>query len=95
MKKNVSDRTPQVDDDPFEHLRQERVHLTPDQSEKDQAEIVCCANATYSNFDSLLLQASGASLLYEVVWFALWHMKKNPKLSEEEALEFGFNEWVK
>jgi hypothetical protein len=50
---------------------------------------------SYINFDRMLLKADGACLLYEVVWFALWHMKKNPKLSEEAALELGFHEWVK
>ena len=75
---------PKVDDDPFARLK-----------ERERAEIVCCADATYTNFDSLLIKANGCGLLYEVVWFALWHMKKNPKLAIEEALELGFHEWVK
>ena len=45
--------------------------------------------------DSLLRRADGACLLWEVVWFGLWHMKKNPELSVEEAFELGYNEWVK
>ena len=45
--------------------------------------------------DSLLSKADGAGLLWEVVWFALWHMKKNPKLAVEEAVEIGYSEWVK
>tara|TARA_Y100000310_G_scaffold225068_1_gene227076 strand:+ start:497 stop:751 length:255 start_codon:yes stop_codon:yes gene_type:complete len=44
---------------------------------------------------SLLSRADGACLLWEVVWFALWHMKKNPELSVEEAFELGYCEWLK
>jgi len=45
--------------------------------------------------DTLLTKADGAGLLWEVVYFGLWHMKKNPELSEEEALELGYHEWMK
>ena len=45
--------------------------------------------------DTLLTKADGAGLLWEVVYFALWHMKKNPNLTIEEALELGYSEWVK
>ena len=62
---------------------------------REHAEIVCCADATYTNVDNLLIKANGCGLLYEVVWFALWHMKKNPDLVIEDALELGFHEWVK
>ena len=80
---------PKVYDDPFERIVQ------PSLTDREHAEIVCCANDAYTNFSSLLLKADGACLLYEVVWFALWHMKKNPELGVEEALECGYHEWVK
>lgn len=45
--------------------------------------------------DTLLTKADGACLLWEVVYFALWYMKRNPELSEEAALELGYHEWIK
>ncbi len=50
---------------------------------------------TGNYMDTLLIRADGACLLWEVVWFAIWHMKKNPKLTVEEAFELGYSEWVK
>ena len=78
---------PTVYDDPFV--------AKPSLTDREHAEVVCCANDAYTNFSSLLSKADGSCLLYEVVWFALWHMKKNPELVVEEALELGFHEWVK
>lgn len=42
------------------------------------------------------LQCAGEyNLLVEVVWSALHYLKANPSKSTNEAIEFGFNEWVK
>ena len=49
----------------------------------------------WQNVDIMLRKADGACLLWEVVYFSLWHMKENPELSEEEALELGYHEWMK
>ena len=31
----------------------------------------------------------------EVVLFALYHMKENPQTSIEDAISYGFHEWIK
>lgn len=39
--------------------------------------------------------SSNQDLLPEVIVWSLKHMKENPFLSIEEALEAGYREWVK
>lgn len=39
--------------------------------------------------------SSNHNLLPEVIVWSLKHMKENPFLSVEEALEAGYDEWVK
>ena len=78
----MSDRTPQVDDDPFAE-------------KEDLARPDLDFPGAGDYMDRLLLKANGAGLLWEVVYFALWHMKRDPDLTEEDALELGFQEWVK
>lgn len=45
--------------------------------------------------DHALKGASEFDLQVEVVWYALKAMKENPRLTIEEAMDIGFNEWVK
>ncbi|MAF26021.1 hypothetical protein CL634_10690 [bacterium] len=85
----MSDRTPKVYDDPVEMAREAKSLADQFQPKIDSV----TPEGDY--MDSLLSKADGAGLLWEVVWFALWHMKKNPKLSVEAAFELGFHEWVK
>lgn len=49
-------------------------------------------------FEAIQIALKGASefdLQVEVVWYALKAMKENSRLSIEEAINIGFNEWVK
>lgn len=49
-------------------------------------------------FEAIQTALKGASefnLEVEVVWYALKAMKENPRLSIEEAIKIGFEEWVK
>lgn len=45
--------------------------------------------------NDMLLEAQEHGLTFEVVTFALTHMKRNPSLSIMEALEMGYVEWIK
>ena len=86
----MSDRTPKVYDDPFAKA--------PGDNWKElakAAKMVDCLTTSGDYMDTLLLKADGAGLLWEVVYFALWHMKKTPTLTIEEAVELGYSEWVK
>jgi hypothetical protein len=39
--------------------------------------------------------ANEHGLVAEVVYFALKYMKNNPESSIEDAMNYGYNEWVK
>ena len=78
----MSDRTPKVYDDPWKQL--------PETVKK-----VDCVTQSGDYMDSLLTKADGAGLLWEVVYFSLRAMKKDPSLDEADALSIGYHEWVK
>ena len=40
-------------------------------------------------------EAGKYGLIAEVVYFALRYMKNNPEVSIEDAISYGFYEWVK
>lgn len=44
---------------------------------------------------SYIEDADKYGLVPEVVYFALKYMKKNPESSIEDAMGYGYNEWVK
>jgi len=44
---------------------------------------------------SLLDESAEFGLISEVVFFALQAMKNNPKLTIAQAIQIGYNEWVK
>ena len=48
-----------------------------------------------SYVDHLLKLAEGYNLEAEVVVFALKVMKENPSLTIEQAMDIGYEEWVK
>tara|TARA_R110000868_G_scaffold92791_3_gene257372 strand:+ start:4680 stop:4850 length:171 start_codon:yes stop_codon:yes gene_type:complete len=48
-----------------------------------------------SYLDSLLDEAAEYGLVTEVVTFGLMAMKNNPKLTIAEAVQIGYDEWVK
>ena len=55
-------------------------------------------NRMLDEFDAVknaLKDASEYGLEVEVVVFALKYMKENPRLTIEEAIGLGFDEWVK
>ena len=59
------------------------------------AKMVDCLTTSGDYMDTLLTKADGAGLLWEVVYFALRAMKKDPTLDEADALSIGYHEWVK
>lgn len=48
-----------------------------------------------SYIDSLLDEAAEYGLITEVVTFGLMAMKNNPTLTIAEAIQIGYDEWVK
>lgn len=52
----------------------------------------------YEEIDAIggfLYRSAMYDLTTEVVWSALKALKENPKLEIAEAMEIGYNEWVK
>jgi len=49
----------------------------------------------FEAIQNALKGAAEFNLEVEVVWYALKYMKENPLLTIEEAIDKGFNEWVK
>lgn len=45
--------------------------------------------------EQMLDEANEYGLLTEVVLYSLKAMKEDPKISEFDAIVFGYNEWVK
>lgn len=45
--------------------------------------------------ENTLKAASEFGLQTEVVWYALKAMKENPRLTIEEAINIGYEEWAK
>jgi hypothetical protein len=62
---------------------------------KDNLDKLTVVDKSGDYMDSLLTKADGACLLWEVVYFALMAMKKDPTLDEADALSIGYHEWVK
>ena len=49
----------------------------------------------WESISEALRGASEFDLQVEVVWFALKAVKENPQLTIEEAINIGFDEWIK
>ncbi len=58
--------------------------------EKDNATIPQLAHASV-----LLEEAAEAGLIAEVVVWALMAMKEDPTITVEDAINVGYNEWIK
>lgn len=46
---------------------------------------------------SAILQAikDDNGLSVEIIWSAMLHLKNNPTCTIEDAIDYGFNEWIK
>jgi len=62
---------------------------------EDQHKYAKDSVAELTHISSLVKKASEYGLQSEIIWSALYYLKTNPEKSIQEAITFGFYEWIK